>query len=445
MERQQEYVLRTIEDKGVRFVRLWFTDVVGQLKSVAIAPAELEEAFEEGIGFDGSSIQGMTRVYEDDMTVRPDAETFSILPWRGEDVPVARMFCDVLTRDNEPVRSDPRSILRRTLDKAADMGFSCFVHPEVEFYLFHPENDPNKEPVPIDNSSYFDHVTRSLAQNFRRDAILTLEDMGISVEFSHHEAGPGQNEIDLRSTDALRMADNVMTLKTVVEQIAIEQGVHASFMPKPLVNSPGNGMHTHFSLFEGDRPAFHDATGPGGLSRTGQKFIAGLLRHAREITAVTNQYVNSYKRLYSGDEAPSYVYWGPYSRSALVRVPAHSPNKPQSTRVEYRALDSAANPYLAFAVVLRAGLRGIERDYELPVPTETDVALMSDLEREISEIEGLPSSLGEAVDLMKSSELVAETLGEDCFDYFLRDKRHERNVYHRQVTPFERTRFLPTC
>ena len=241
------------------------------------------------------------------------------------------------------------------------------------------------------------------------------------------------------------MADNVMTLKTVVEQIAIEQGVHASFMPKPLVNSPGNGMHTHFSLFEGDRPAFHDATGPGGLSRTGQKFVAGLLRHAREITAVTNQYVNSYKRLYSGDEAPSYVYWGPYSRSALVRVPAHSPNKPQSTRVEYRALDSAANPYLAFAVVLRAGLRGIERDYELPVPTETDVAFMSDLEREISGIEGLPSSLGEAVDLMKASELVAETLGEDCFDYFLRDKRHEWNVYHRQVTPFERTRFLPTC
>lgn len=444
MNRQQEFVLRTIEEKGVRFVRLWFTDVVGTLKSVAIAPAELEEAFEEGIGLDGSSIQGLTRVYEDDMIVLPDAATFTLLPWRGDELPVARMFCDVLTRDHEPVRSDPRAILKRAIDKAESMGFTCYVHPEVEFYLFHPQTDPNKEPVPIDTASYFDHVSRSLAQNFRRDAILTLEDMGISVEFSHHEAGPGQNEIDLRYTDVLTMADNVMTLRAVVEQIAIEQGVHASFMPKPLASKPGSGMHTHFSLFEGEKSAFHDPTGPYGLSKTGQQFMAGLLKHARELTAVTNQHVNSYKRLRGGAEAPSYVCWGPFNQSALVRVPAHHPNKPQSARIEYRAMDSAANPYLAYAILLRAGLSGIENDYDLPEAAESDVELMSDLEREVLGIENLPKSLGEALEVMRSSELVADTLGEDCFDYFLRDKRHEWNQYRAQITPAERMRFLPT-
>ena len=443
MERQQEYVLRTIEDKGVRFVRLWFTDVVGQLKSVAIAPAELEEAFEEGIGFDGSSIQGMTRVYEDDMTVRPDAETFSILPWRGEDVPVARMFCDVLTRDNEPVRSDPRSILRRTLDKAADMGFTCFVHPEVEFYLFHPENDPNKEPVPIDNASYFDHVTRSLAQNFRRDAILTLEDMGISVEFSHHEAGPGQNEIDLRYTDALRMADNVMTFRAVVEEVALEEGCLATFMPKPFPDEFGSGMHTHFSLFEGDRNAFFDPSGQYQLSATGRSFIAGLLHHASEITAVTNQHVNSYKRLWGGDEAPSYVCWGHNNRSALVRVPMHKPGKAQSARVEFRGIDSSANPYLAYAVILAAGLKGIEEGYELPPEAEDDVWALSEMERRALGIHALPTSLKSAVAAMEGSDLVADTFGEDTFEFFLRNKRREYRAYDAQVTDFEISQFFP--
>ena len=444
MNSQQEFVLRTIEDKGVRFVRLWFTDVVGQLKSVAIAPAELEEAFESGIGFDGSSIQGLTRVVEDDMIALPDAATFTLLPLRGDEFPVARMFCDIQSRDGSPVRSDPRAILKRALDKAEDMGFTCFASPEVEFYLFHPETDPNVEPRPIDTASYFDHVSRGLAQNFRRDAILTLEDMGISVEFSHHEAGPGQNEIDLRFTDVLTMADNVMTLKTVVEEIAIKQGVHASFMPKPLVSAPGSGMHTHFSLFEGERSAFHDATDPYGLSRTGKQFIAGLIRHAAEIIAVTNQHVNSYKRLRGGGEAPAYVCWGPNNQSSLVRVPAHRPDRPASARVEYRALDSAANPYLAYAVILRAGLAGIEGEYQLSEPAETEVSLMTDLEREISGIAALPKSLGEALTVMKNSELVADTLGEDCFDYFLRDKRHEWNQYRAQVTPVERMRFLPT-
>lgn len=251
----------------MRLVRLWFADVVGQLKSVVIAPAELEEVFKEGIGFNSSSIQDTTRVYEDDMIVRPNTETFSILSWRGESVPAARAFCNMLTRDNEPVRSNPRSIPRRAFDKTADMGLSCFIHPEVKFYLFHPKNDPSREPVPIDNSSYFGHMTRSLTWDFKCDAILTPEDMGISAEFSHHEAGPGQNGIGLRSTDVLRTVDNVVTLRTVVERIAIERRVHTPFMPKPLVNSSGNGMYTHFLLFKGDRPTFHDTTDPGGPLR----------------------------------------------------------------------------------------------------------------------------------------------------------------------------------
>lgn len=444
MDRQQEYVLRSIEEKGVRFVRLWFTDVVGTLKSVAIAPAELEDAFEEGIGFDGSSIQGLTRVYESDMLARPDAATFQLLPWRGSNNAVARMFCDITTRDGEPARSDPRSILKRALAKAADMGFTCYVHPEVEFYLFQPETDPEKVPVPIDSASYFDHVSRSTAHDFRREAILNLEEMGISVEFSHHEAGPGQNEIDLRYSDALSMADNLMTFRAVIEEVAIQQGVQASFMPKPLIDAPGSGMHTHISLFEGEHNAFADPAGQYGLSTTGRQFMAGLLRHAREITAVTNQHVNSYKRLWGGDEAPSYVCWGPGNRSALIRLPGYKPAKTQSARLEYRSLDSASNPYLAFAAMIQAGLAGIEGNYELPEPADTDVFLMSEMERTISGIEALPSSLVEAISVMRQSELVAQTLGEDCFDYFLRDKEHEWQQYRRQVTPAERIRFIAT-
>ncbi|MGO1591821.1 MAG: type I glutamate--ammonia ligase [Ancrocorticia sp.] len=444
MDRQEEYVLRTIEEKGVRFVRLWFTDVVGKLKSVAIAPAELEKAFEEGIGFDGSSIQGLTRVYESDMSARPDASTFQLLPWRGTSHPVARMFCNITTRDDEPARTDPRNILKRALESAADMGFTCYVHPEVEFYLFQQETDSEKIPVPIDSASYFDHVTRSTAHDFRRDAILNLEEMGISVEFSHHEAGPGQNEIDLHYSDALSMADNLMTFKAVIEEVAVRQGVQASFMPKPLVNVPGSGMHTHISLFEGEHNAFADPTDPDGLSKTGRQFLAGLIRHAPEITAVTNQHVNSYKRLWGGDEAPSYVSWGPNNRSALIRVPYYKPDKPQSARLEYRAIDSAANPYLAFAAMIRAGLAGIAGEYEPPEQADTDVALMSAMERQILGIEALPDSLSQALGCMRDSELMAEALGEDCFAYFLREKKHEWREYSMQITTEERRRFLAT-
>ena len=443
MDRQQEFVLRTVEERDIRFIRLWFTDVLGILKSVAIAPAELESAFSEGIGFDGSSIQGFTRVYEADMIARPDPTTFQILPWRGEHHGTARMFCDILTPDGDPSLADPRHVLKRALAKATEKGFTFYTHPEVEFYLFETPAEPDRPLVPVDSGGYFDHVPRGTGHDFRRAAISMLESMGISVEFSHHEAGPGQNEIDLRYADALTTADNIMTFRTVVKEVALEQGVFASFMPKPLADQPGSGMHTHLSLFEGDRNAFHEAGAPLELSKVARSFIAGLLVHAAEITAVTNQFVNSYKRLWGGAEAPSFICWGHNNRSALVRVPMYKPGKGNSSRIEYRAVDSATNPYLAFAVLLSAGLKGIEQGYELPEGAEDDVWELTESERRALGIEPLPKSLGEAIAVMEKSELVAETLGEHVFDYVLRNKRQEWEQYRAQVTPYELERFLP--
>ncbi|PZR53729.1 glutamine synthetase [Xylanimonas oleitrophica] len=442
MDRQQEFVLRTVEERDIRFIRLWFTDVLGVLKSVAVAPAELESAFSEGIGFDGSSIEGLTRVYEADMIARPDPTTFQVLPWRGERHGTGRMFCDILTPDGEPSMADSRNVLKRALAKASDAGFTFYTHPEVEFYLFEQLTDPEAPLVPIDRGGYFDHLARGTTHDFRRAAITMLESMGISVEFSHHEAGPGQNEIDLRYADALTTADNLMTFRTVVKEVALEQGVFATFMPKPMAEHPGSGMHTHLSLFEGDRNAFHEAGAQFELSKTARQFIAGLLVHAAEITAVTNQYVNSYKRLWGGAEAPSYVCWGHNNRSALVRVPMYKPGKGNSSRVEYRALDSAANPYLAFAVMLAAGLKGIEEGYELPDATEDDVWELTDAERRALGITPLPQSLDQAISIMERSELVAETLGEHVFRYFLANKKQEWEAYRAQVTPYELQRFL---
>ncbi|ARD41593.1 type I glutamate--ammonia ligase [Actinomyces gaoshouyii] len=440
MDKQQEYVLRAIEERDVRFVRLWFTDVLGQLKSVAIAPAEVEAAFEEGIGFDGSTIEGLTRVYESDMLLSPDPSTFQMLPWRNDRDRVARMFCSVLTPDGEPARTDPRAVLERQLARVADAGFTCYIHPEIEFYLVN--RDERGRITPTDDAGYFDHVPGGTAHDFRRRAILMLEQMGISVEFSHHEGGLGQNEIDLRFADALSMADNIMTFRAVIEEVAIQEGCIATFMPKPFVGQPGSGMHTHFSLFEGDHNAFYDPAGQYQLSATGRAFIAGILRHAKEITAITNQYVNSYKRLWGGDEAPSYVCWGHNNRSALVRVPMHKPGKAQAVRVEYRSLDPAANPYLAFATILAAGMKGIEEGYDLPAETEDDVWALTDGERDALGIEALPTSLKRAVSAMSGSDLVADTLGEDTFEYFQRNKRHEYQAYDAQVTDFEIGQFF---
>jgi glutamine synthetase len=443
MDRQQEFVLRTMEERDIRFVRLWFTDVLGAMKSVAIAPAELEGAFAEGIGFDGSAIEGLARVHEADMLVKPDPSTFQVLPWRGEHLGTARMFCDILTPDGEPALSDPRHVLKRSLARAAAHGLTFYCHPEIEFYLLKDPIVPGQEPTPVDTAGYFDHVPRGTTHDFRRAAITVLESMGISVEFSHHEGGPGQNEIDLRYADALTTADNIMTFRTVIKEVALEQGLYATFMPKPLGDHPGSGMHTHFSLFDGERNAFHEAGAEYQLSKVARQFIAGLLVHAAEMTAVTNQWVNSYKRLWGGGEAPNYICWGHNNRSALVRVPMYKPGKGQSTRVEYRALDSACNPYLAYAVLLTAGLRGIEEGLDLPDGAEDDVWSLTDSERRALGITPLPESLDQALTLMESSELVAETLGEGVFDFFLRNKKQEWSEYRRQVTPYELQRYLP--
>src|SRR4051794_18811991 len=407
MDKQRDFVLRTIEERGVKFVRLWFTDVIGTLKSVAIAPAEVEGAFAEGIGFDGSAIEGLTRTYESDLLAQPDPTTFQTLPWRGEIDPTARMFCDLTTPDGQPAVADPRHVLKRTLAKAADAGFTFYTHPEIEFYLLKSSSFGTEGPEPVDSAGYFDNVPGGTAHDFRRRSVRMLEDLGISVEYSHHEGGPGQNEIDLRYADAMATADNIMTFRTVIKEVAIEQGVYATFMPKPLSAHPGSGMHTHMSLFEGDSNAFFSPGGQYQLSTIGRRFIAGLLRHAPEITLVTNQFVNSYKRLWGGDEAPSYVCWGHNNRSALVRVPLYKPGKNQSSRVEYRAIDSAANPYLSFALMLAAGLKGIAEAYELPPEAEDDVWSLSDGERRALGFSPLPTNPHPPRPLLGGAELLA--------------------------------------
>jgi glutamine synthetase len=428
ISKQEEFVLRTIEERNIRFIRLWFSDVLGTLKSVAIAPAELENAFDEGIGFDGSAIEGFARITESDMLAKPDPATFSILPWRTEAPGAARMFCDITMPDGSPSHSDPRNVLRRTLDKAAKMGYTCYTHPEIEFFLFKSQPEKGVAPIPVDQGGYFDHTPAVVGHDFRRQAITLLEAMGISVEFSHHEGAPGQQEIDLRYADALSTADNIMTFRHVIKEVALEQGFYASFMPKPFTDHPGSGMHTHVSLFEGEKNAFFDASAEFNLSKTGRSFIAGILKHAAEMTAITNQWVNSYKRLQGGGEAPALINWGQSDRGALVRIPMYKPNKENSTRIELRSLDSACNPYLAFAVMLAAGLKGIEEGYVLEPSTDPAP---------------LPANLHEAIVAMEGSELIRQTLGEHVFEFVLRNKRAEWQDYRRQVSAYELDRYLP--
>ncbi len=445
MDKQQEYVLRTVEERDIGFVRLWFTDVLGGLKSVELTSSELEGAFAEGIGFDGSAVEGFARVQESDMLAAPDAATFQVLPWRADKPGVARMFCDILTPQGQPSTADPRHALRRVLARAADAGYTFYVHPEMEFFLFRAKDDP----TPLDEGGYFDLTPNDTQQDFRRQAIVALEAMGISVEFSHHENAPGQHEIDLRYADALTMADNVMTFRTVVKEVAMQRGLHATFMPKPLADHWGSAMHTHLSLFDGDANAFHDPDDENHLSETAKRFLAGLLVHAREITAICCQWVNSYKRLVPGAppnpfEAPVLVCWGRQNRSALVRVPMYKPKKGASTRLEFRVPDPACNPYLAFAVMLGAGLKGIEEGYELPPEQADDLYAMTDAERRKAGIASLPRNLDEALGLMEDSELVHELLGEHVVEFFLRNKRSEWDSYRAQVTPWELRRYLPT-
>ncbi len=438
MEPQEKYVLRTVEERGVRLIRLWFTDVLGQHKSVAISPAELEKVFEEGLQFDGSSIDGFSRVQESDVLARPDARTFELLPWARDDEPSGLMFCNIEQLDGSPFAGDPRQVLRRNLDKAHDAGFTFFVAPEIEFFYFESDNPNNI--VPVDTASYFDLTTADVASDLRKTTLHMLEALSIPVEYSFHEDAPSQHEIDLQYTEALAMADSIMTFRLVVKKIAQEQGMHATFMPKPLDNVQGSGMHTHMSLWRDGENAFYDPNNEYGLSTIAQQFIAGTLRHAREISAVTNQLINSYKRLNDGLEAPRYVSWARNNQSTLVRVPVTKPNKPDATRIEYRAPDPACNPYLAFALILAAGMKGIEEGYDLQA--ETKVNLFDRREATSAGVDGLPRSLDEALVEMEGSDLVREALGEHIFEWFIRNRRAEWAEYSRQVSPFELDRYF---
>ncbi len=435
-----EYVLKAAKEHDVKFIRLWFTDILGSLKSFAITVEELEGALEEGMGFDGSSIEGFARIDESDMVAMPDPDTFRLLPWRPrEHRAVARMYCDVLKPGGQPFEGDPRYVLKRNLKRAADLGYTFYVGPELEFFYF--KDDQGTEF--LDKGGYFDLTPLDAAVEMRKDTVLTLEEMGIGVEYSHHEVAPSQHEIDMRYTDALTMADNVMTYRLVVKEIALKHGVYATFMPKPVFGVNGSGMHVHQSLFKGERNAFFDAEDAYHLSREAKGYIAGILKHAPEITAITNQWINSYKRLVPGYEAPVYLSWARRNRSDLVRVPEYRPGREKATRIEFRSPDPACNPYLAFSVMLAAGLEGIEKGYEVPGPIEENVYEMSEAQRQDRGINTLPSSLLEAVHLTENSELVRKTLGEHVFENFIANKKIECDDYRVQVSEYELDRYLP--
>jgi len=442
VDKNKDFVLKTVEERGVHFVRFWFTDVLGMLKSFAVTDAELENAFSEGMGFDGSSIDGFTRLEESDMIAIPNPESFAVLPWRPTEQGVGRMFCDIVKPDGSPFEGDPRYALRRMTDKAAELGFTMYVGPELEFFYFEDDQDT----VVLDNGGYFDLTPLDIASDLRRETVLTLEKMGIPVEYSHHEVAPSQHEIDLRYTDATSMADAVMTYRLVVKEIALQNGVYATFMPKPIFGQNGSGMHVHQSLFSKDGNAFFDANDPEGynLSDTAKHYIAGLLKYAPEFTAVTNPLVNSYKRLVPGYEAPVYIAWARRNRSALVRVPMYKPGKENATRLELRSPDPSANPYLAFAVMLGAGLKGIEEKLPLMPEATNNIFHMSDDELEAAGINILPGTLGEAIDLFEGSELMKEVLGEHIHSFYVANKRAEWDEYRMQVTEWELDKYLST-
>ena len=442
VQSETDYVLKTVEERGIRFVQLWFTDVLGTPKAVNITPAELETALSEGMTFDGSAVDGFSRVQESDVLARPDASTFQLLPLHDDGASVARVFCDVVNIDGTPFEGCPRLALDRVLGDAHEAGYTFFVAPEIEYFYF-DGLDPAGSPIPLDSGGYFDLAVADLPSELRRRSVLALEEMGIPVEHAQHEDAPSQHEIDLRYTDALSMADTVMTTRLVIKEVARRAGVAASFMPKPLADVQGSGMHTHLSLWRDGANAFADPDDPHGLSPVAKGFIAGLLHHAHEITAVTNQWVNSYKRLVPGNEAPVHVSWATNNRSALVRVPVIKSSRVESTRLEYRAPDSAANPYLAFAVILAAGLAGIEGGYELPAEAEGNLFSLSSTELASRGITPLPGSLNDAVDAMERSELVRDTLGEHLFEWFIRNKRAEWAAYKSEISRFELERYLP--
>jgi glutamine synthetase len=438
-EKMKEYVLKKAHDNDIKFIRLWFTDVQGILKSFALTVEELEGALEEGMGFDGSSIEGFSRIEESDVIAMPDPSTFQILPWSPKENGVARMFADIQNPDGSSFQGDSRWILKKTLKKASELGYTFYVGPELEFFYFKSDEG---DPQVLDRGGYFDLTTLDVATELRRNTILYLEAMGIGVEYSHHEVAPSQHEIDLRYTDALTMADNALTYKLIVKEVATINGVYATFMPKPLFGENGSGMHTHQSLFRGDRNAFHDASDPFNLSDEAKWYIAGILKHSKEIVAITNQWVNSYKRLVPGYEAPVYISWARRNRSTLVRVPMYKPGKENSTRVEFRCPDPACNPYLAFSVMLAAGLEGIKNKYELPLPVEENIFDMDEERRQEKGIDTLPNNLWEAVQYMEQSELVKRTLGDHIFGKFIENKKIEWDRYRTHVSKYELDTYL---
>jgi glutamine synthetase len=438
-EENRDYVIQSCRQHDVKFIRLWFTDILGFLKSFSITVEELEGALEEGMGFDGSSIEGFARIDESDMVAMPDPTTFQLVPWRPRERGVARMFCDILQPDGRPFEGDPRYVLKRNLKRASDLGFTFYVGPELEYFYFKDSSCTEG----LDAGGYFDLTPLDMATDLRRETVLTLEDMGVGVETSHHEVAPSQHEIDLRYTDALTMADNTMTARLVIKEVALSHSVHATFMPKPKMGQNGSGLHVHQSLFKGERNVFFDVKDPYHLSAMAKAYIAGLLRHAPEITLVTNQWVNSYKRLLPGFEAPVYVTWARRNRSDLLRVPEYKPGKELATRIEYRSPDPACNPYLAYAAMLAAGLEGIEKEYPCPEPVEENVFEMGVADRKQRGIHTLPGSLLEAIEAAEQSDVLRRALGNHVFEILITNKKFEWDRYRTHVTDFELDRYLP--
>jgi glutamine synthetase len=436
----EEEILEFVEKHDIKFIRIWFSDILGQLKGFSITKEELEMAFREGMGFDGSSIKGFARIDESDMLAKPDPTTFQVIPWAPKEKAVARMFCDILNPDGTPYEGDSRYILKKHLAQLKkEKGYTFHIGPELEYFYFKNE----KTTKILDEGGYFDVTTLDAGTNLRRETVLTLEAMGIGVEYCHHEVAPSQHEIDLRHTDALTMADNVMTYRVVVKEVAQKFGFYATFMPKPIFGVNGSGMHTHQSLFKGNQNIFFDPEDKYHLSKEAKGYIAGILKHAPEITLVTNQWVNSYKRLVPGYEAPVYICWARRNRSTLVRVPMYKPGKEEATRIEFRSPDPAVNPYLAFSVMLAAGLEGIEKGYSLSEPVERDVYHLSVEERKKLGIESLPGSLIEAIEIAERSELLYRTLGEHIFTNFIKSKKIEWDEYRQSVHPYEIEKYLP--
>lgn len=435
----REDIIKLVEEEDVEFIRLQFTDLFGNLKNVAVTAGQLEKALDNDCMFDGSSIAGFASVEESDMYLHPDYSTLEIFPWRPQQGKVARLICDVYQPDGTPFAGDPRYVLKRAIREAGEMGFTFRVGAECEFFLFHLDDNGMPTTLTHEKAGYFDVGPVDFGENARRDMVLTLEDMGFVVEASHHDVAPAQHEISFRYDEALATADNIMTFRLAVRTIAKRHGLHATFMPKPKYGVNGSGMHINMSLLKDGKNIFADGQDPHGLSREAYAFLGGIMEHMRGMTAVTNPIVNSYKRLVPGYEAPAYIAWGATNRSPLIRIPAA---RGEAVRMELRSPDPTANPYLALAAILRAGLDGIRRQVVPPESVDCNIFRMSEQERQERKMEGLPSTLIEAISCMESDAFMRETLGEHAFGKYIALKKEEWNRYRSQVTDWEINEYL---